>query len=145
MDTSKAFGGNIYFSRGKTNKTWLCTRQYSRWEMVTPGKAGSLGPHVLEQKINEQVTSGKHHPIKSWQTPRKERKPEDGAGGTTASTKMVREGHSEVSLDLGNERSKGWGLGVGFPKLYVRELWEIPKSNWGKQKQSLSIEILEVS
>ena len=31
----------------------------------------------------------------------------------TTSTKMVREGCSEVSLDLGNERSKGWGLGDG--------------------------------
>ena len=30
-------------------------------------------------------------------------------GGMTTSTKMVREGRSEVSLHLGNERSKGQG------------------------------------
>ena len=38
-------------------------------------------------------------------------------GGMTTSNKMVKEGRSEVSLHLGDERSKGWGLGVGFPKL----------------------------
>ena len=54
----------------------------------------------------------------------KKTKPEDGTGrdgtgrdgtgrmawgGMTTSTKMVREGRSEVSLHLGNERSKGQG------------------------------------
>ena len=56
MNTSKAYGGNIYFLQGKkTNKqsSLSVSGNIPGGETVTPDKAGSLGSYM------------KHHDIKS--------------------------------------------------------------------------------
>ena len=63
-----------------------------------------------DKRCEENKTGGWHR--EGWH--REDGTGRDGTGrmargGMTTSTKMVREGRSEVSLHLGNERSKGQG------------------------------------
>ena len=67
MDTCKAFGGEHIFPPEENKKqTFLSVSgNIPGGEIVTPDKAGSLGFYMLEEKINEHVTSNKHNHLKS--------------------------------------------------------------------------------